>query len=176
MARQDEYIDLEEVPDARINRRSDGGTYLVVVDESSEFQVALRYAARRAQAHRAHLGILQIVNIEAFTEWSNVEERMRREMRGEAEKFIWNIAKNINELNELRPCLYVAEGARNDTIIDIINEDMNIKSLILAGGTQGSSPGPLVNYFTGKGLSRLRVPVVVVPGDLSPAEIDSVAL
>jgi hypothetical protein len=45
--------------------------------------------------------------------------------------------------------------------------------LVLGGGTQANGPGALVAYFTGKGLGKLRVPVLVVPGHLDAAAIDA---
>ena len=45
--------------------------------------------------------------------------------------------------------------------------DLSITKLILGGSVQSKSPGPLVSYFTGKGLSKLRVPLTIVPGNLA---------
>lgn len=157
-------------------RRGDGGVYLVVAEESDEFEVALRYAARRAEAGRAHVGILHIINIDDFQHWSKVEAMMRKELRDDAEKQIWNHAKTINELNGQYPVLYIREASRNEAIVDVINEDENIRVLILGGAEQASGPGPLVSHFTGKGLAKLRVPVVVVPGHLEAQKIDNIAL
>lgn len=157
-------------------RRGDGGVYLVVGDGSDEFNVALRYAARRAESGRAHVGILHIINVDDFQHWSNVEEMMRKELRAEAEKAIWTHAKTVTDLNGRWPVLYIREGGRFDSIIDLINEDQNIRALILGGAEQASGPGPLVSHFTGKGLAKLRVPVVVVPGHLDMQKIDSIAL
>lgn len=169
-------IDAEEAGGGRRKRRGDGGVYLVAADESDEFHVALRYAARRAQVNRAHVGILHVTVVDDFVHWGTIEARMLRELRQQAEKFVWDVARKVNELNGLLPVIYLREGTRTEAIIDVINEDMNIKMLVLTGGTQGSGPGPLVSYFTGKGLGRLRVPVTVVPGYLEPQKIDSVAL
>jgi hypothetical protein len=170
------YIDIEEVPQKGRGRRGDGGVYLVVADETEEFQLALRYAARRAEVNRGHVGILYVTPVEDFVHWSNVEARMRREAREQAEKFAWNVAKKVNDLNGLTPALYLREGVRTDCIVDCINEDLSIRMLVLAGGTHSAGPGPLVSYFTGKGLARLRVPVMIVPGYLEPHKIDAVAL
>lgn len=158
------------------NRRGDGGVYLMVADESEEFNIALRYTARRAEASRAHVGILHVINVDDFQHWSNVEAMMRKELRAEAEKRVWTIAKTVYDLNGQRPVLYIGEGNRTDVIVDTINAEENIRMLILAGGTQASGPGPLVQHFTGKGLSRLRVPVLVVPGHIELQKIDSIAL
>ena len=175
MSEEPEIIEAEDGVE-RKGRRGDGGVYLVVADESEEFHLALRYAARRAHTYRAHVGILHVINVEEFVHWGNVEARLRKEMREQAEKFVWNMAKKVNDLNGLVPVVYIGEGSRTDVIIDTINEDTHIRTLILAGSTQGAGPGPLVNYFTGKGLARLRVPVVVVPGYLDHQKIDAVSL
>jgi hypothetical protein len=145
-------------------RQGDGGVYLVVAEESAEFELALRYACRRARTNRAHVGILQVMEVEDFIHWSNLEARMRRELRGQAEKALWAAAKRANDINGHMPILYIREGARVDAITETINEDHNIRNLIIAGTASG--PGPLVSHFTGKGLAKMRVPVIVVPGGL----------
>jgi len=157
-------------------RRGDGGVYLVVAEDTQEFKVALHYAARRAEAGRAHVGIMHIINVDDFQHWGNVEAIMRKEMRAEAEKNLWEHAKYVSDLNGLYPVLYIAEGVRTDVIVDGINEDENIRMLILGGAEQASGPGPLVSYFTGKGLAKLRVPVLVVPSHLETQKIDNIAL
>jgi nucleotide-binding universal stress UspA family protein len=156
-------------------RRGDGGTFLVVAEETHEFEMSLRYAARLAQAHRGHVSILYVMEIDDFQHWSTVETMMRKEMREQAEKFVWSIARRVNELNGLVPGLYIQEGIHNDVLINLINEDPSIKSLVLGGGTGATGPGPLVSYFTGKGLGRLRVPVIVVPGHLDQQKIDAIS-
>lgn len=170
-----DYIDLEEIPPVPpLGRRSDGGIYLTVARDTPEGQAALRYAARLSAAHRGHLAIVQNITIDDFQHWGNVEQRMRQELRAEAESFIWNVAKKINELNGVFPSLSVEEGPWIDVLLKMINEDPDIRMLILGGGTGSGGPGPLVSYFTGKGLSRLRVPLVIVPGHLEPQAIDEI--
>jgi hypothetical protein len=169
-----DIIDVGEIVEKRKGRRGDGGVYLVVADETPEFAIALRYAARMAQSNRGHVGIIQIMNIDDFQHWGSVEEMMRKEMRDQGEKFIWTFAKTVNELNGMTPVLYIAEGNRNDALVDVINEDTTIRLLVLGGGTGGSGPGALVQHFTGKGLGRLRVPVMVVPGNLTVETVDAI--
>ncbi|MCB9991243.1 MAG: universal stress protein [Rhodospirillales bacterium] len=174
-AKREEEL-AEGTKENRGRRGGDGGVYLVVSDGSEEFQIALRYAARRAETARAHVGILHVINVDDFQHWGNVEAVMRKELREGAEKELWNTAKAVNDLNGQRPVLYMAEGNRTDVIIDTINEDDHIRMLILGGGTTGSGPGPLVQHFTGKGLAKLRVPVLVVPGHIEAQNIDGIAL
>lgn len=170
-----EIIEGKEIP-AQQGRRSDGGVYLVVADESDEFPLALHYAARQAKAHRGHLAILHVIDIQDFQHWNKVEDMMRKELRDKAEKFVWAAAKKVNELNETMPILYIREGEVKDVIVDVINEDISIKTLVLAGGVNNSSsPGSLVGHFSSKGLARLRVPLLIVPGHLDNKKIDDIA-
>lgn len=162
------FIDVE--PTVKRGRRGDGGTYLVVADDSEEFTVALRYAARAAQARRAHVGIIHVVEMDELQQWGGVEARMRAELRQQAEQYIWSAAKTINEISGQRPSLYICEGNRHKALTDTINNDDEIVALVLGAG---GSNDPLVSYFTGKGISSLGVPVFVVPGQLAPEDIDA---
>jgi hypothetical protein len=156
-------------------RDSDGGVYLVISDDSPEFEVALRYAAQQAHVNRGHVAVLHVISIDDFQHWSSIEERMRKELREQAEKHIWNTAKRINEMNNMLPAMYIGEGERTQVILDLIDGDKMIRSLILGGSSHHSGPGALISYFTGKGLNKLRVPVIVVPGHYGEDTDDAIA-
>ena len=144
-----------------------GSVYLVVADNSDDFPIALKYAGKMAAANQCHVGILHVIEKQDFLHWGKIEERMRQEQREEAERTLREASMQLEEYTNSCPALYIGEGGRMETLIETIESDPNITMLILAGGTQGSNPGPLVSYFTGKGLSRLRVPVMVVPDHLA---------
>lgn len=171
-AQQPNIIDLPTQDVPKPGRRGDGGTYLIVADESDEFDIALRYAARMAVARRGHVGVVHIIEVEEFQHWGTIENKMLREMREQAEKFVWGVAKKINDLTGQVPSVYLEQGTRIDALVDIITRDTVITQLVLGAGAGASGPGPLVSYFSGKGLGRLRVPVVLVPGHLEPQAID----
>lgn len=168
-ADKDLIIDAELSEEKR-KRRGDGGTYLVVADDSPEFSIALRYAARAARARRAHVGIMHVIEIDELQQWGGVEARMRAELRQQAEQYVWSAAKTINDITGERPSLYITEGNRNNALIKIIQEDNTIVTLVLGAG---GSNDPMVGYFTGKGVSSIHVPVLVVPGHLPPEAIDA---
>lgn len=155
-----------EFTQSRKGRKGDGGTYLVVADDTEEFKSALHYACVTAKNHRAKLGILHVVEDQDFQHWGAVEERMKKELREQSEKYLWNVAKMANDLNGTIPSLYIAEGERGQALLKVIEADSHIIQLVLGGGVEHHSPGPLVTFCTGKGLADLRVPVVVVPGHL----------
>ena len=61
----------------------------------------------------------------------------------------------------IKPCFYIKEGKTRQEVAKIIAADTKIRALVL--GAASSSSNPLVSYFTGKGLSELTVPLVIVP-------------
>lgn len=150
-----------------------GPVYLLVVDRTEEFKVALAYAARLAQANGARVALLHVMDTEDFQHWGDVEKRMHEEYRAEAEKELWEAARTVNEISALFPALYLEEGGNiAQTVLDVLEHDPRITKLILGGAPQSGNPGPLVSYFSGKGLNRLNVPLTIVPGDIKESRLD----
>ena len=61
-------------------------TFLVVVDETEEMRVALRYASRRAKATGGRVALLYVIDPSEFEHFMGVREIMREEKRQEAEE------------------------------------------------------------------------------------------
>ena len=57
----------------------------------------------------------------------------------------------------------------------LLTEDRSISVLVLGAASGSEGPGPLVTALTGKFGSQLRVPLTIVPGALSEAEIDAIS-
>ena len=161
-----QVIDVEAIEEEPKGREGDGGAYLVIADDSEEFMVSLRYAALKAKVNRSKVIIAYIIHIDDFVHWDNLENMMRDELREQAEKFLWNVSEEVNKIAGHSPSLHILEGDRHDEIVKITTEDKSIRALILGGKVGSSNPGTLVSYFTGKGFSRLHVPVMIVPSDL----------
>lgn len=155
-------IDAEIIP-VKQQRKGDGGTYLVVADNTEEFQIALKYGCFIARKNRGHVGILCIIEDQDFQHWGAVEHRVMKELRAEAEKYVWTVMKEAHDFNGTIPSLYFAEGDKHDALIKTIDESDHIVQLILGGGPDHSNRGPLVSWLMGKGLGRLRVPLTIVP-------------
>ena len=56
-------------------------TYLVVVDDSDEARVALRFAARRAAKTSGRIEVLGIVEPQDFVQWGGVQSAIEQEQR-----------------------------------------------------------------------------------------------
>ena len=150
--------------DQKISRRDgDCGLYAIVADETPEFATAMHYAARLARLNRGYLAIICVIEMKDFQHWGQIEAQIQRELRLRTETFVWKIADQINTLYQIKPCLYITEGERKDCILDILEKNEEIRMLILAADSNIKGGGPLVSYFSGKGLQKLRVPVLLVP-------------
>jgi hypothetical protein len=42
----------------------------------------------------------------------------------------------------------------------------------LAASVDGGNAGPLISYFTAKGLTKISVPVIIVPGHMKAKELE----
>jgi nucleotide-binding universal stress UspA family protein len=149
--------------------------FLVVVDDSPEMHVALRYAARRASHTGGRVALLHVVSPPEGQHWMALEDLMREEQREEAEQFMAKLAGDLSAMIGYPPVMHIREGQPRDELLALIDEDPAISVLVLAAGTGEAGPGPLVSALAGRMIGRLRIPLTIVPGSLSDAEIDLLA-
>ncbi len=143
------------------------GVFLIAVDATEEFSTAINYAAEFANAEHGYVALLNVIEKSYVQNWRKVEERVRTEMRDQAEQMIWDAAGIVMDKTGKTPMVCIEEGDVADVIIQTINDNKNIVALVLAS-SRSSSPGPLVTYFSGKGLSKLPVPLMIIPANLEP--------
>jgi nucleotide-binding universal stress UspA family protein len=170
---------MTEKPDpgaaAAVPPKSSGRVFLVVVDNSPELGVALRYACVRAKKTGGRVALLYVMEPADFQQWAGVNELMREEARQEAEQTLQKMAADVQKLSAAMPVLYVREGERRDELLKLIDEEPTISILVLGAATGPRGPGPLVSALTSKFVGKLRVPVTIVPGNLSLENVDNVA-
>lgn len=144
--------------------------YLVIADDSAEFPVALAYAAHRAKATRSALVILRIVDTETDNaHWVSVGEEMRAEALEAAEAMAERLAAETWASTGVQPDIIIREGPVKTELRRFIDEDTDVRILVLAAGTGRDGPGPLVSSIAkGQTLGNRSIPVLVVPGGLSP--------
>ncbi|GAB5468844.1 MAG: universal stress protein [Rhodospirillales bacterium] len=152
-----------------------GRIFLVVVDDSEEMRIALRFASRRARHTDGRVALLYVIEPTEFQHFMGVGDLMREEARSRAELYVQRIAGEVKEVSGRMPVVFLREGDRRDELLGLIQEEPSISILVLAASAQGSTPGPLISALTSKFASRLRVPLTVVPGNLSEAAIDAIS-
>jgi nucleotide-binding universal stress UspA family protein len=149
--------------------------FLVVVDESPEMPVALYYASRRAQRTGGRVALLRVIPRSEGHGLASVEALMREEAQQEAEQLLQRLAKTVVDETGKVPAIYIQEGSARDELMELVARDPSISILVLAAGTGPEGPGPLISFLASKGLSKLRIPVTIVPGSLTHEQIDAIS-
>ena len=146
--------------------------FLVVVDETEELHQALHFACARAKSIDANIALVYVITPNNFGHWASVDALMREEAREKAEEIIKTHSDYANSFTGKTPLVYIREGETTDQILQLIEEEEQICQLVLGANTKSDSAGPIVNYITGKGAARCKIPVVIVPGSLSDDQIE----
>jgi nucleotide-binding universal stress UspA family protein len=151
--------------------------FLVVVDDSPEFRAALRYAARRAKHTDGRVTLLRVLPKAVFEHWSGVREEIERQEREEAEALLAGFSAKVVEVCGQPPEILILQGETRPCLKQAVADDPDIKVLVLAAGAGRNGPGPLVASIAkeGVGFAGRKLPVTVVPGDLTDEEIDALA-
>ena len=147
--------------------------FLVVVDETEELHQALHFACARAKSIDANIALVYVITPNDFGHWASVDALMREEAREQAEEIIKTHSDYANSFTGKTPLVYIREGETIDQILQLIEEEEQICQLVLGANTKSDSAGPIVNYITGKGAARCKIPVVIVPGNLTDAQIEA---
>ena len=161
-------VDLDQARKPETSQR----VFLVVVDETDEMRNALRYACRRAQRSGGRVALVYVIEPVEFQHWLGVGRMMEEDARAAAEQRIQWLAGEVQAQTGIMPIVHIREGKRADEVVKLIQEDPSISILVLGTAVDGSDPGPLVSYVTSN-LRRLRVPITLVPGELTGEEIDA---
>lgn len=149
--------------------------FLVVADESAECARAIHFAARRAGRIGAGVTMLAVTEPGDFQHWLGVGEVMKAEAEDKAEALLERYSSISRSVAGIEAERVVRTGIKAEEIRALIESDADISFLVLGAGTSADGPGPLVSLLAGKTAGSFPVPVVIVPGGLTDAEIDALA-
>jgi nucleotide-binding universal stress UspA family protein len=146
-------------------------TYLVVIDDSPEAELALHFAGRRAAKTGGTVNIIAVVEPQAFVAWGGVQATMEEESRQKAEAFATAAAARVESDCGVVPRISVRQGIAAEVVREVIAEYSDTAALVLGAAASGA-PGPLVEHFSGYDAGLLSVPLMIVPGSLTVEEVD----
>jgi len=150
------------------------GSYLVVMDETEEARVALRFAAHRAARTNNALEILALIPPQEFVQWGGVQAAMEEEAKLRAEAMVVEASGAIFEEAGIRPSILVREGDPVKIIEEVIKERPDLAALVL-GASNESGPGPLISHFAGAAAGALPCPLIIVPAALGDDALAALA-
>ena len=149
-------------------------TYLVVVDDSPEARVALRFAARRAAKTNGRIEILGIVEPQDFVQFGGVQAAIEEEQRLRIEGVVSAAIGEILDESGIEAMIIVQQGEPVKAVREYIGEREEVAALVLGAAPSGN-PGPLVANFCGNDAGRLPCPVMLIPGSLSDERLEQLS-
>lgn len=143
--------------------------YLVIIDETEEARVALRFASRRAAKTGGVVHLLALVPKQQFSAFGAIQDTIEEEARERAEMLATGVAGELMVESGQMPQIAVRIGDGKTVISEYLAEHPEVAALVL--GAAVGAPGPLVTHFTASAGS-LTCPLFIVPGGMSEEEID----
>src|SRR3954470_3096107 len=117
-------------------------TYLVVIDDSAEAAVALRFAARRAAKTDGRIEVLGIVEPQDFVQFGGVQAAIEEEQRLRIEGVVSSAVGEILDESGVEANIVVRQGEPVRAARDFVGARREGLAAVL-GAAGGGSPGPL---------------------------------
>ncbi len=149
-------------------------TYLVVVDDSDEARVALRFAARRAAKTNGRVEIIGLVEPQDFVQWGSVQTAIEEEQRLRMEGIVSASIGEILDEAGVESNIIVQHGEPAKTLRDYLGNRQDVSALVLGAAPSGN-PGLLVASFCGNDAGKLPVPVMLIPGSLTDERLEQLS-
>ena len=147
---------------------------LVCVANNDASKAALRLACLKAKKRGDQVDILTVIEPADFQSLLSVSDQIARERREQAEKLLESMAE-IAQTEGITPSLVLREGKIGEEIVSATMEDSNISMLVLGVYSQSATAMKLVTWLSQRLGSNLLVPVLLVPGNLTDQQIESLA-
>ena len=145
--------------------------FLVVADNTSEMHQALYYAARRAATANGEVALFRCVEPLEGQLWGGVSNIMENEAEQESKQLLHELSSYCEKLGANKPKTYLKKGNTSDELIKLINTEKRITVLVLGASIETGNPGPLINFVMNASFES-RVPITIVPGNLTDEQID----
>jgi len=152
----------------------DERVFLLLIDDSEEFEVALRFACGRANNTDGRIALLYVVPPAEFQHWLGVGNLMQQEGREAAEEMCRVVGERVQKRTGKMPIVYIRDGKPHEEIGKLIEEDPRISVLVLGASIGGNGPGPIVTHVVTEMAGRFKVPITIVPGGMTEEEIDQI--
>ncbi|MDB5573344.1 MAG: universal stress protein [Tardiphaga sp.] len=148
---------------------------LVIVDDTTEWDRAVYYAARWAIRVAGGVVMLRVIETgDRNQQWLGVAEVMRAEAEDEANAALDRASGRANGIAAITPERVIREGDPLEEVLDVIDRDVDIAMLVLAASAGPEGPGPIITTMA-KTVGSFPIPVTVIPGNLTDADIDALS-
>jgi len=149
-------------------------TYLVVVDDSAESRVALRFSARRAAKTGGKIEVLGLVEPQDFVQFGGVQAAIEEEQRLRIEGVVSAAIGEILDQSGVEAQIIMRSGEAVKTVREYLEGRDEVAALVLGAAPSGS-PGPLVASFAGNDAGLLPCPVMIIPGSIGDDRLEQLS-
>jgi nucleotide-binding universal stress UspA family protein len=148
---------------------------LVIVDDTAEGDRAVYYASRWAKRVSGGVVMLRVIETEDRNQqWLGVADIMRAEAEEAANAALDRASGRANGIAAITPERVIREGDPITQILDVIEKDVDLAVLVLAASVGAEGPGPIISALA-KTAGAFPIPVTIVPGNLSDADLDALS-
>ena len=144
--------------------------YLVIMDETEEANVALRFASSRAARTGGAVHLLALIPRQPFVAFGGVQATIEEEAHARAETLVTGAAGSLLSQSGQMPVISVRQGEGEKVIREYLAEHPEVSALVLGAASEGG-PGPLVTHFS-SAVGQLPCPLYIIPGRMSDADIE----
>lgn len=152
--------------------------FLLVVDDSTEVESALYFAASRIEHSGGVIVMCYVIQPQDFQHWMGVRQVQLEEETNTARALFRLFRRKLSlagfdnvEIEEV-----IREGNKADEIAKLIEDDEDIALLVLGAATDSKGPGPLVaSLAAGSRAGTFAIPITIVPGNLTLESIRALA-
>jgi nucleotide-binding universal stress UspA family protein len=146
-------------------------TYLVVVDDSEESRVALRFAARRAAKTSGRVEVLGIVEPQDFVQFGGVQAAIEEEQHLRIQGVVSAAIGEILDESGVETNIFIRQGEVVKTVREFVGSREEVDALVLGAAPSGN-PGPLVQNLCGHDAGKLTCPVMIIPGSITDERLE----
>lgn len=152
--------------------------FLVVVDDSSEVESALFYAALRISHTSGRLLLAYIIEPQEYQHWAGVRQVQLEEETNKAKALFRLMRRKLSNagFDAIESEEVIVEGDKSEQIVKLIEDDEDIAILVLGASTDPKGPGPLVSALgSGQMAGNFMIPITIVPGNLTLEDLQAFA-
>jgi len=147
--------------------------YLVGVDQRDESRVALRLACMKASARGSQVVMVHVVAPADFQTLGAIADRMREERKREGQLLLSQLAEEAYATYSIKPHTVLREGPTGDEILETALADADVSMIVLGMAEHGSGRGKLAAWLASQLGSKLPIPLLLVPGNLTDQQLHS---
>lgn len=156
-----------------VNTTQNNTTFLVCVSDQQESEVALRFACLRAKRRQAQVTLLHVLPPDDFQGLFSVSDVMKQEKEEAAQTLVNHMIDLAVQCGGITPSVILKEGQLGEEIVKTTLENGDIIAVVLGVQHDSATAPKLLSWLTNKLGQDLLIPLIIVPGNLTDAQIEA---